>query len=246
MNTIQASPEMASQYGDYYAAGTSQWRDIGAWAKGQNILEMTRGIAVDQTLEIGAGDGAVLQFLSEHGFADQLHAIEISPTGVDAIRSRKISKLASCQRFDGYEAPFSDNQFDLAILCHVLEHVEHERVLLKEMARVSKHQYIEVPLDYNRGLPFPDNRKSTLEHDKPLGHINAYSPALMRHLLDSLGFEILKESITNPPFAAYRYRKGALRGGISYAIKQCLLKISPALATKLFTYHYSVLCRPAG
>jgi len=69
----------------------------------------------------------------------------------------------------------------------VLEHVEHERLLLRELKRVAKMCIIEVPRDYKTNV---DNR---IKHFLAYGHINVYTPTSLRYLLRTEGFEIEKD-----------------------------------------------------
>ncbi|HEY0519571.1 MAG TPA: methyltransferase domain-containing protein [Ilumatobacteraceae bacterium] len=46
---------------------------------------------------------------------------------------------------DAAEMPFADKVFDYAICSHVLEHVEHPDAVIRELSRVAKAGYIEVP-----------------------------------------------------------------------------------------------------
>lgn len=46
---------------------------------------------------------------------------------------------------DGYHLPFADKAFDYVICSHILEHMENPLAFLKEVARVGKAGYIEVP-----------------------------------------------------------------------------------------------------
>jgi SAM-dependent methyltransferase len=46
---------------------------------------------------------------------------------------------------DGENLPFPDKSFDYVICCHVLEHVENPARFLKELMRVAKRGYIELP-----------------------------------------------------------------------------------------------------
>jgi hypothetical protein len=40
--------------------------------------------------------------------------------------------LAEARTYDGYRIPYGDKRFDLAVLSHVVEHLEHPRLLLYE------------------------------------------------------------------------------------------------------------------
>ena len=186
-------------YDNFYTNTDTTWRMLGAKYKAQNIVEVCKTISPKTVLEVGAGDGSILHYLDEWSFAPELHAVEIAQSGVDLILGRKLQHLKTAQIFDGYKLPFEDNSFDLIILAHVLEHVEHERLLLRELKRVAEHVVIEVPKDYRFGI---DNR---MKHFLDYGHINMYTPTSLRFLLKSEGFEILadKISMTNPETAKF-------------------------------------------
>lgn len=60
---------------------------------------------------------------------------------------------------DGYHLPFADHTFDYVICSHILEHMDEADLFLKEIARVAKAGYIEVPRDISErlfGWPFHD------------------------------------------------------------------------------------------
>ena len=57
-------------------------------------------------LDIGAGDGAVLSELERRGLGNELHAIEISGSGIERIKQRNLKSLKTVQSFDGYTLPF--------------------------------------------------------------------------------------------------------------------------------------------
>lgn len=135
MERIEVGERYASNYDSYYREGPSEWRRLGALAKAENILELCGDLPHDSILEIGAGDGAILKRLDELRFGEQLHALEISPSGVKAIEQAGLSRLVECRTYGGYTIPYGDSRFDLVILSHVIEHVEHPRQLLYDAAR---------------------------------------------------------------------------------------------------------------
>ena len=184
------SEEVKTAYDNFYTNSDVAWRMLGAKYKAKNIVDVCSEIKPQNVLEVGAGDGSILHFLNEWNFAPELHALEIAESGVDIIKSRNLSRLKSVQTFDGYKIPFEDNTFDLVILAHVLEHVEHERILLRELKRVSRYIVIEVPKDYRFGV---DRR---VKHFLDYGHINMYTPTSLRFLLQSEGLEILEDKVS--------------------------------------------------
>jgi ubiquinone/menaquinone biosynthesis C-methylase UbiE len=136
--------------------------------------------------------------------------------------------------FDGERIPYADDRFDLAIMSHVVEHVEHPRQLIKEAARVARYVFVEVPMEDNIRLP-PD-----FMIDK-VGHINFYSPKTLRRLIQTCGLSVLSQITTNASKDVHSYY-GGVRGRINFGIKECLLKIAPNISPWLFTYHGSLLC----
>ena len=238
MPEMRVNDHLRSVYDDYYVAEDPQWRRLGAIDKAANVVELCRDVPHDSILEIGAGDGANLQRLSELNFGCELHAAEISRSGIDAILAKGIPNLVDCHLVDGYRLPFVNDQFDLAILSHVLEHVEHPRQLLYEASRVAKSLFVEVPLEDMSRM----RRDFVSDH---VGHINFYSPRTIRWLLQSCGLRVVRQVTTNASRATYLYQSGR-RGAINYHIKRFLIAVAPRLATQHFTYHESLLCAKAA
>jgi len=144
-----------------------------------------------------------LKRLSDKRFATSFYGLEISQTGVELTRKREIENLIECKLFDGYSLPYEDGQFDLTILSHVVEHVEHPRMLLHEAGRVADHMFVEVPLEDNYR-----QKKNYVSNEDKEGHINPYSPTTIRWLLQTSGFDVLKQIVTIPGYAVFRHSLG--------------------------------------
>jgi ubiquinone/menaquinone biosynthesis C-methylase UbiE len=243
------SSGLKEAYDNFYTGLDGQWRLLTARHKAMNIKEVCRTYSFSKVLEVGAGDGSILKYLDEWGFASQCDALEISQSGVERILQRNISSLRSAQVFDGYHIPFNDNEFDLVILSHVLEHVEFERMLLRELKRVARYVLIEIPRDYRYGV---DKR---MKHFLSYGHINMYTPTSLRFLVQSEGFEVLadKLSLTEPAvtkFNTFVNRKKkrdlltSLRIDLEYWLKIALIKAGGRKRYEKFANAYTVLlCR---
>ena len=235
MEKLSASKEVKQFYYDYYN-GPSEWRRLGAIDKANNIIRLCNQYPHNSILEIGSGEGSVLQRLSDLEFPHKMFSLEISENAVEITNRRKIKSLIECRLFDGRNIPYEDNSFDLAILTHVLEHVEQPGQILLEAGRVAPYVFVEVPLEDNIRL------KKEAAFSKS-GHINFYSAKTIIKLIQSSGFEILAQTITNSSYKIYQFQYGAI-GILSYLIKEAVLQIFPSrTAAEFFTYNCSLLCR---
>lgn len=239
------SSGLKNAYDDFYKGKDDEWRLLSAKYKAQNIKDVA-GNQFKKILEVGAGDGSILKYLDEWQFAPELHALEISESGVDQINNRQLQNLKSVQVFDGYRIPFADDEFDLVILSHVLEHVEFERMLLREIRRVSQNVVIEVPIDYRYGV---DKR---MKHFLAYGHINMYTPSSLRFLLQSEGFKIVSDkiSIIEPEvtkfntFVNQKKNKNFfsnLKIDLEFWVKMLLIKLGGKQRHEQFASAYTVL-----
>jgi ubiquinone/menaquinone biosynthesis C-methylase UbiE len=185
---ITTNTELKSKYDNFYTRSEDEWRQEGAKKKSENILwVLDKYKTINKVIEVGAGEGSILQILDKSDLVENLYALEISTSGIDKIKARKIGKLQEVKIFDGYSIPYPDNHFDLAICSHVIEHVEHPRILLREIKRISKEQIFEVPIDFSHKV----DKKA--EHYIGYGHINIFTPSLFKFLLISEKFKIQKE-----------------------------------------------------
>ena len=222
------------QYNDHYIYEDLKWRNICSKYKAKMIVNLCSQSKFKKIIEIGAGDGSVLESLNNLDFALKYYALEISNSGVHQIRKKKIPRLEEVKLFDGVKSKYKKNEFDLVIMSHVLEHVDYPRQLIKEAKRIGKNLFFEVPCEDNFRLSYnykPDNT----------GHINFYNPKTFRRLLQTCDLKIEKDNLYNPSLESYVYSKG-LKGNISYFFKSFLLNINQKIASKIFTYHYSILC----
>jgi ubiquinone/menaquinone biosynthesis C-methylase UbiE len=231
---FSVSNRLQENYDTYYG-GESEWHWLSAIDKADNIVALSGDYSHSTILEIGAGEGSILKRLSDLEFGDELHAVEVSRTGLDAIRKRDIRALIDCKVFNGYDIPYGDGTFDLALLSHVLEHVEYPRKLLYEAGRVARYIFIEVPLEDNLRLA----RDFVFDR---VGHINAYSPKTIRRLAQSCDLEVLRQVVTNPSARVYEYRYGRV-GPFKYFVKELMVRAIPSLATLAWTYHSAMICR---
>ncbi|MCD4670764.1 MAG: hypothetical protein K8S14_10000 [Actinomycetia bacterium] len=85
MSDIKISSALDDNYKDYYE-GKSEWRRLGAVDKAKNIVSSCKACPHDVILDIGAGEGSVIQELVSSNFGKEYYAFEISESDVEAIR----------------------------------------------------------------------------------------------------------------------------------------------------------------
>jgi hypothetical protein len=227
--------EMYKNY--YHDENVLKKRKIGARQSVEHIRSLLPDYSYRSVIDIGAGDGAVLDELDKTNISNELHAVEISESGCARILDKKIGKLQSINQFDGYHIPVNDGHYELGLAIHVLEHVEHERAFLHEISRVCDFLYVEVPLELT--LKVADNIKTGLD----FGHINYYNEHTFKNILGSCGLEILSYKTFS---ASVEYEKligGSMTGIIKHRIRSGALKILPSVAQNLLTYMGGAYCR---
>lgn len=233
----KVSEYLQENYEDYvYGERETVWRTLCAIDKAAHIVQLCEPIHHDSILEIGSGEGAILNRLSDLSFGTRYFGVELSSRGVKETHARGIKGLQDCKVFDGTTIPHETKSFDIAVLSHVVEHLEYPRQLLYEASRVAKHVFVEVPLEYTSRMPqdFVFNK---------VGHINFYTPRSIRYLVQSCQLEVLNQIVVNPSRAVYVHEKGR-KGVVSHLIKETALNISRPIATSLFTYQSALLCQP--
>jgi ubiquinone/menaquinone biosynthesis C-methylase UbiE len=234
-NRIMQSAELRDFYDGYYNDAVAAKRTITA-TQTVDHLEQLGGKALGHVLDVGAGDGAVLQEIERRRIASKLDAVEISSSGIDLVASRRLSLLNAVQSFDGYKLPFDDKSFDTAIAIHVLEHVEHERLFLNELKRVSKRVFVEVPLEHTFRL------QRSIAIGKPFGHINHYTFDRFLNLLDTCGLKPVTASIFTNSLPYETFVGGKTVGSLKHIIRSTMLKVAPSIAPKMFVYLGAAMC----
>jgi ubiquinone/menaquinone biosynthesis C-methylase UbiE len=225
-------------YTGYYsnARPTLLKREISAVQSVNCIIASIGGSAPRKLLDVGAGDGNVLAQLSARDVSAELYAVEISASGVEAIKSKQLRLLRDVQLFDGYSIPYPDKYFDLAIAVHVLEHVEHERLFLREIRRVSRFAHIEVPLEHGFRI------QRSIDSGKKYGHINFYTRETLKNLLESSGLSVLDCRVVPSSLQYEQHLSGPVRGWLKNFIRRSALTVAPTVAPWLMVYNAYAYC----
>lgn len=230
--------EFKNLYEGYYDGSVNEKRAISARDSMREIARVSQGQRFKSLLDVGSGDGAVLSEMERSGFAEKLTAVEISESGIAAIQQRNLKSLTEVQPFDGYKIPFADNTFDVAVSTYVLEHVEHERLFLKEMARVADRIIVSIPLENTMRI------KNSLKRAKSIGHINFYTFETFNNVLETSGLKVEKSFVyaTSLEYEQYCSRRF---GRLKYMTRSTTLGLNQSLACRLFCYMAIAMCRKA-
>jgi SAM-dependent methyltransferase len=245
-----------SEHRDFYTAGYSladrseadrmgRWRALGARSKADHavILCARAGLRPRTLVEIGCGDGALMAELGDRGVAPVLDGFELSPPAAELARARTIAGARRIEAYDGERVPAEDDAYDLAVLSHVLEHVEDPAPLLREAARVAPAVLVEVPLEANRSAA----RAAKREEAARIGHVQFLDRAAVHGLAGAAGLAVAAE-LTDPlPYSHHAFfaatRPAKARAALKAIARRALWRAAPHFAERLFTVHYACLAR---
>ena len=225
-------------YSDYYQnkSHTVSKREISALQTTDTIGKIFNQLSIKKLIDVGAGEGSVLNNLFMKSVAQELHAVEISESGVQAIAAKNILPITNIHLFDGYKIPYSDKFFNVAISVQVLEHVEHERLFLQEIKRVSDSVFIEVPLEHGFKI------KRSIESGKKYGHINFYTIDTLKSMMESSGMKVIHYGVVAPSLQYEQHISGRVKGLLKNSFRKTMLKIFPSLAPWMLSYIGYVYC----
>lgn len=222
-------------YDEYYTDGSNEAkRTIAARELDAHLQALIGAERFSSLIDIGAGQGSFVALLSHARRADRIVAAEISASGLDAIRARKLPDVEAVA-FDGYALPFADKSFDLAVCMHVLEHVEHERLFLREVARVARRAVFEVPLEHTL-------RVARAVAAAPVyGHINHYSRATFVGRLQTSGLRVERVIVSPASLAMEQHLSGRALGLAKHVLRRGALRLAPAIAPAVMVYNCTAL-----
>jgi ubiquinone/menaquinone biosynthesis C-methylase UbiE len=232
--TAKVGSSVRDHYDEYYGGSElSEWRQLGAIDKAKNVLDLCRGLPVRSVLDVGCGDGSLLARLAAVNFAREYRGVDISGSAIREASTKAIDG-AQFETFDGDALPFQPGTFSVALLSHVVEHLEHPRVLLHEAARVARYVVIEVPCEHTIRLSqdyVPDS----------VGHINFYTPKTIRRLVQTCGLNVEKQITRGCSLAVLRHSR-PLSGVLQYMLREVTLRVAQRAAPAIFVYHSALLC----
>jgi SAM-dependent methyltransferase len=185
LDNMPAPEEMAYHYGeDYHRAVTvsGEVKLLKRWGPTRKtVMDLGRPGAL---LDVGCSSGPFLRTLRDGPW--KLYGLEISP---DEAKRAEASSGAKVFVGTVLDAPFPDESFEVVTACHFLEHAHKLKEVVETMRRWLKPGgilYIQVPNIESFESHIFKSYWYGLELPRHLWH---FSPASLRELLLSAGFE---------------------------------------------------------
>jgi len=185
-----------------YETGTeaeAEWLRRGAVSKVDSIEELLErvGFTPDTVLDLGAGTGATIEECIRRGTGKEFFAVDYCPDAVRYLQQRCTGRVSAAVCDITKQIPFVGSCFDVAILSHVLEHLERPDLVLRNVRGHCKYLIAEVPLE-----DLPVRRlKSFLaqvifrkdRRQNQAGHVQLFTKKALRHLLEAAGWQVIAD-----------------------------------------------------
>ena len=147
---------MASAYGNkqkHESKNPIQQALIGRFKA--EAVRLVRGIDPGNILEVGCGEGYMLEALAQGGVTAELHGVDFSEPAIADARTR-LGPRARLEARDARELADDGRQFDLVMMLEVLEHIPDPGQMLPILERLTRrHLLLSVPWEpMFRGLNF--------------------------------------------------------------------------------------------
>lgn len=102
----------------------------------QRVGDLVEAERPRRILEVGCGEGIVIEYLRARVPAVRFHGMELDAEAL--ARGRARCPGASFLQADAYDLPFASGSYDLVLCLEVLEHLPEPERALREIRRVSR------------------------------------------------------------------------------------------------------------
>lgn len=170
---------MSNYYDDAAAKRPSAARTI--------VRIATAGYRLGRTLDIGCGNGTLLEAAEPH--AETVAGIDISDDAIALTRDR-VPRATLIRGNAEDPLPFSDENYDSVFLLDVIEHLENPVHALREIRRVLREHGLLIITTPNANSPLRYLRGKHWFGVKDPGHVMLFTAFTLMHLLRSTGFSV--------------------------------------------------------
>jgi len=178
----------------------AEWLRAAAVQRADNIhfLLTKHSITAESILDLGCGTGAVITELQRRNIGKRYHGVDYSPEVIAYLtaHSSGIQTQVADLTDDSVSIP---GAFDLAVVIHVLQHLDNPDQFLKNVRNVDfRFLIVEVPLE---DLPLNRVMSCIGMHDKnPTGTLQFFNRKSAKELLTRNGFRVIEERVSAPMF----------------------------------------------
>ncbi len=160
------------------------------------VVQLVRDSGAGTVLDVGCGEGFVLERLAESGLPVDLYGLDNSASAVAEAQGR-LGDRARILEGDARDPPF-DQTFDLVVMTEVLEHIPDPAQMLPVLAAFTReHVVLSVPWEpFFMGLNFLRGKHLSAWGNDP-EHINHWSRAGFRRFVGER-FEVLAAPMVFP------------------------------------------------
>ncbi len=188
-------------YAGIYASDLDReaaWLRASGLSKAESVEILLRpGRTVETVLEIGAGTGAVITALRRRGVGTRHFAVDFSDEALAHLRQTDPAIETATADVTVTPNPFDEPRYDVAIVSHVVEHLEAPGDFLRALRAVPFERLIvEVPLE-----DLPAGRLKARFRDRmdnEAGHVQFFDRASLRRLVSESGYAIRAERLYAP------------------------------------------------
>ena len=194
----------AEEYERMYSLENTYW-----WFQGRKeivlqLLDRYTRLEKDHlsVLDVGCGTGLMLDALRRHA---RPVGVDFSDLAMKYCAQRGIERLV-CARVEAL--PFGDGSFDLLLALDLLEHLDDDAALMREMWRLCR------PGGYLL-ISVPAYEFLWSNHDEALHHRRRYSRATLKQLIRATDFEVVRFTsaitVLFPPIVLFRLLQRLLK-----------------------------------
>ncbi len=184
------------------------------------IISKSQIAKINSVLEFGCGPAYILKSISKELKIQKSYGIDISHSMLKNAKKNfpkaKYYEMADLSKFN--------KKMDLILFIDVLEHLPNPKKILNQAIKISKYQFIKVPLENTLIRNFA--RYIGLNKKSPEGHINFWSKKEFLKNLSKWNLKIMNYYHGNPPKDLQFYNKGykkekGLRKFFAYSYDIC-------------------------
>ena len=182
---------------DYNEGWEFKWDDMKKYGPFSRHLRrimknMIRPLKFESVLDVGCGQGSLLQELQSEFPNIKPYGIDVSSAAIELARKRVPSG-----RFYVFDITDSslDERCDLVVCSEVLEHIPDDLLALHNLQKMTR-QYLLVSTPQGRMREF----------EKQIGHVRNYAPGELVNKIESSGFTVLSALEWGFPFYSPLYR----------------------------------------